>query len=194
MNILAVYAHPSPKSFNRAILNAVVEEAKHKGHEITVRDLYGERFQPVLTNDDFVAFSRGEIPDDVKAEQDALRRADVVIIIHPIWWFGLPAIIKGWIDRVFSYGFAYSHDSKGVKPLLAGKKAVIINTAGGAEAPGYDDTGYKDAMVRLTDMGIYKFVGFEVILRRMFFQVPTAGDEARRGMLDLVRSDLRKIL
>lgn len=194
MNILAVYAHPSRKSFNHAILDVVLDEATRKGHHMETRDLYVENFQPVLRESDFETFSRGEIPEDVKTEQEAVRRADVVVFIHPIWWFGLPAIIKGWIDRVFSYGFAYGHDSKGVKPLLAGKKAIVITTSGGAEATGYDETGYKDAMIKLTEQGIYKFVGFDVILRRMFFQVPTAGDEARRAMLEVVRSDLRKIL
>lgn len=194
MHILAVYAHPSRKSFNRALLDVLLDVAGTKGHKCEVLDLYADGFQPSLTEEDFAAFDRGNVPEDVQRMQDAVNRSDIVVFIHPIWWFGLPAIMKGWIDRVFSYGFAYSHDSRGVKPLLTGKKAIIVNTAGGAETTGYDDTGYKSAMIKLTDVGIYNFVGLDVILRRMFFQVPIASDEERRDMLGRFRMDLQKML
>ncbi|MCC8116562.1 MAG: NAD(P)H-dependent oxidoreductase, partial [Planctomycetes bacterium] len=134
------------------------------------------------------------IPPDIKREQDAVRKADVVAFIHPIWWFGLPAILKGWIDRVFSYGFAYGHDSRGVKPLLAGKKAIIDNTARGDEKSSYDDTGYKDAITRLNDVGIYRFVGFDIILRRMFFSIPAKSDSERRELIAALRDDFQKVL
>ena len=194
MNILVVFAHPSPKSFNRSLLETVREEAGAKGHECRVRDLYALGFRPALTDEDMEAFNHNNVPADIKAEQEAVTWADVVVFMHPIWWFGVPAIFKGWIDRVFAYGFAYGHDSRGVKPLLAGKKAVVVNTAGGAEVTGYDDTGYKQAIIKLTDIGIYNFVGLEVILRRMFFQIPIASDEERRVMQERLRLDLRKIL
>lgn len=194
MHLLAVYAHPSSKSFNRAILDTVVDEASAKGHSCDIRDLYAESFNPVLTEADFEQFNRGRTPDDIKAMQDAVKAADVVAFIHPLWWFGPPAILKGWVDRVCSYGFAYAHDSKGVKPLLAGKKAVIINTAGAAEGPSYDDTGYRDAIIKLNDLAIYQFVGLDIVLHRMFFEVPSVSDEERREMLDIVRSDMRRIL
>ncbi len=194
MHILVVYAHPSPKSFNRSLLEVVVDEAQAKGHECVVHDLYAQAFQSALTDADFESFNRGKIPDDIKAEQMAVKRADVVVFMHPVWWFGLPAIFKGWIDRVFSYGFAYGHDSRGVRPLLAGKKAIIVNTAGGADGQSFQETGFKDAMIKLIDNGIFQFVGFDIILRRMFFQVPSASDGDRREMLEMLRSDLRKML
>ena len=194
MKILAVYAHPSPKSFNHALLDVILDTASAKGHTCSKRDLYAEKFNPVLTDDDAETANRGGVPDDVKSMQDSVRAADVVAFIHPIWWFGVPAILKGWIDRVFTYGFAYGHDSRGVKPLLAGKKAIIINTAGGAEEESYNATGFKDAILKLNDQGIYEFVGFEIILRRFFFEVPAASDADRREMLDALRSDMNIIL
>lgn len=194
MHILVVYAHPSPKSFNHAILETVLDEARLKGYTSAVRDLYAEKFNPVLSDADIESFNRGKIPSDIKAMQEAVREAKVVIFIHPIWWFGIPAILKGWIDRVFSYGFAYGHDSRGVKPLLTGRNAIVINTAGGAEGPSYDETGFKDAFIKLTDQGIYDFVGLEILLRRMFFEVPSASDEKRREMLETLRKDLRRVL
>ena len=194
MNILAVYAHPSPKSFNRAILGVIMDEAAAKGYEQAICDLYALDFNPVLTEKDYEQFNRGRTPDDIRVMHDMIKAADVVAIIHPVWWFGLPAILKGWIDRVFSYGFAYGHDSRGVKPLLAGKKAIIVNTTGGAEQPSYVDTGFGDAMLKLNDLGIFQFVGFEIILHRMFFEIPAASDEERREMLDSLRGDIRKLL
>ena len=194
MHILAVFAHPDPNSFNRALLDLVVTESATKGHECVVRDLYAQQFNPSLCMEDFESFNRGITPPDIEAEQAAVSKADVIFFIHPIWWFGPPAIFKGWVDRVFSYGFAYGHDSRGVKPLLAGKKAIVINTAGGKESQGYDDSGFKDAIVKLNDVGIYRFVGLDLLLRRMFFQVPVAGETERREMLELVRSDLKKLL
>lgn len=194
MHILAVYAHPSPKCFNRSVLETLVDVAREKDHETTVLDLYAESFDPVLSETDFETFNRGVTPADIKAMQDRVAAANVVAFIHPLWWFGMPAILKGWIDRVFSYGFAYGHDSRGVKPLLAGKKAIVVNSAGGAEGPSYDATGFKDAIVKLNDQGIYEFVGLDIILRRMFFEIPAASDEKRRELLGTLREDLGRVL
>lgn len=194
MRILAVYAHPSPQSFNHSLLQVLIEEAKRKKHQCSVRDLYKQKFQPVLSEENFEAFSHGDIPADIKAEQDEVGDAHVLVFIHPVWWFGFPAIFKGWVDRVFSYGFAYGHDSHGVKPLLTGKKALIFNTTGAPRTSGYIETGAEEAMLKLINLGIYQFVGLEVLLHRMLYQVPAASDEERRAMLEKVRSDLRKFL
>lgn len=194
MHILAVYAHPSPKCFTRSVLDTLVDVADAKDHEVTVLDLYSEKFDPVLTDDDFDAFNRARTPDDIHSMQARVSAANVIAFIHPLWWFGMPAILKGWIDRVFSYGFAYGHDSRGVKPLLAGKKAIVLNSAGGAEAQSYDATGFKDAIVKLNDLGIYQFVGLDIILRRIFFEIPAASDEKRREHLRKLREDLGRIL
>ena len=194
MNILAVFAHPSQRCFNRVLLDTLQDVAKAKGHVCEVRDLYAVKFNPLLSERDFEEFNRGRIPEDIKKEQEHVGAADVVVFMHPLWWFGMPAVLKGWVDRVFSYGFAYGHDSRGVKPLLAGKKAILINTAGGQESESYDENGFKDAIVKLNDLGIYQFVGFDIILRRMFFEVPSASDEKRREMVEQWRSDLWKVL
>ncbi len=194
MRILAVFAHPSQACFNRAVLDALRDESAKKGHDCSVLDLYRLKFNPVLSDDDFEDFNRGRIPRDIEKMQAKVKDADVVAFIHPLWWFGMPAILKGWIDRVFSYGFAYGHDSRGVKPLLAGKKAIVINTAGGDEKSSYDDTGYKDAITKLNDDGIYRFVGFDIILRRMFFAIPAKSDSERRELIAVLREDFQKVL
>lgn len=194
MRILTVLAHPARKSFNRALHAALLEVAEEKGHLAEVCDLYAMGFNPVLTEEDMESFNRGRTPADIAAVQEQIFKADVVALVHPVWWFGVPAILKGWVDRVFSYGFAYGHDSRGVKPLLSGKKLIIASTAGAAERSGYRDNGFGAAMTLLNDVGIFEFVGFEIILRRVFYGVPAASDEERRGMLDDFRSDLSRIL
>jgi NAD(P)H dehydrogenase (quinone) len=80
-----------------------------------------------------------------------------------------------------------------VKPLLHGKKAVVISTAGAAKAPVYEATGFGDAMDKLSDQGIYGFVGLDIILRRVFYEVPAASDSRRREMLDTLRNDLQRV-
>lgn len=194
MQIVAVFAHPSPKSFNRSLLDALLEVSSAKGHSCTVLDLYAENFNPVLSDQDFDAFNRGQVPSDIAIHQQHITDADIVFFIHPLWWFDMPAILKGWIDRVFAYGFAYSHDSRGVKPLLSGKKCAILNTAGGAESISYDKTGFKDAIIKLNDIAIYEFVGFDILLRRFFFEIQAKSEAERREIFDAVKQDLAKIL
>lgn len=107
MKHLVVYAHPVAGSVNHQLLNSVLESLK--GHEVEVRDLNQLAFNPVLSSEDLAGQRRGEVATDVKTEQDFIREADVITFIYPIWWAGLPAILKGYVDRVFSYGFAYRY-------------------------------------------------------------------------------------
>jgi NAD(P)H dehydrogenase (quinone) len=194
MRILSVLAHPGQHSFCRDLVGTLLEVAGEKGHECDLLDLYREQFDPVLSGEDFEAFNRGMTPIDIKEHQDRLTDADIVAFFHPVWWFGMPAVMKGWIDRVFSYGFAYGHDSHGVRPLLTGKKAILVNTTGGAQKQSYEETGIRDAMIKVIDNGIFRFAGFDIIVRRFFFEVPAASDEKKREMRDSLREELWKIL
>ena len=194
MRILSVLANPRQQSFCRDLAGTLIGVAGEKGHECDFLDLYREGFDPILSEEDFESFNRGMTPIDIREHQDRLADADVVAFFHPVWWFGMPAVMKGWIDRVFSYGFAYGHDSRGVRPLLAGKKAIVVNTTGGAKRESYDETGFQEAMTKLFDIGICRFVGFEIILRRFFYEVPAASDDQKRDMLESFREELWKIL
>ncbi|MDP5273597.1 NAD(P)H-dependent oxidoreductase [Chengkuizengella axinellae] len=183
MKHLVIYAHPNPQSFNNAIKEAVVNSLKNKGHEVEVRDLYALGFQPVLNGSDFETFQSGQMPSDIQAEQEHIKNADVITFIYPIWWTGLPAILKGYIDRVFAYGFAYSVDEQGgyVKHLT-GKKGLIINTTG-APTEFYDQVGMTGSLKQTSDTGILDFVGIEAIHHQFFGAVPTVDDATRKGML-----------
>ncbi len=182
MRYLIVYAHPNPKSFNHAIKEKVEARLKREGAQYDVRDLYGLGFDPVLKGSDFIGFKQGKLPDDISKEQGFIKNADTLIFIHPVWWFGQPAVLKGYIDRVFSFGFAYTADEKGLRGLLNGKKAVILNTTGGSEAD-YKDKGFKDALGKTMDIGTFGLCGIEVKLHKFFHAVPAVSNEAREKML-----------
>ncbi|MFC5652357.1 NAD(P)H-dependent oxidoreductase [Paenibacillus solisilvae] len=186
MNHLIVAAHPNPESFNHAILQTAVQALKAKGHEVVVRDLYALQFEPVLTLEDFSALRTGQIPSDIKAEQEYIASADVITFVYPIWWTGLPAILKGYVDRVFAYGFAYAYGKDGtIEKLLPGKKGLFINTHG---TPGeiYDSNGMTDALKKTSDVGIFEFCGIEVVDHLLFGAVSQVDDAARKEMLKQV--------
>lgn len=187
MKYLIVYAHPNPKSFNHAIREHVEAVLKKQKKDYSVRDLYLLKWNPVLGGEDFNVFGSGKIPEDIKAEQKYIKEADVIIFIHPIWWFGMPAVLKGYIDRVFSAGFAYEYAADGVKGLLSGKKVMIINTTGGPQES-YEKFGFKDALKKVFKDGTYGFCAMEVIRHEFLFAVPAISQEAREKMLEDIDS------
>lgn len=186
MNVLIIYAHPNPQSFNHAVLETAVSTLQKNGHTIEVRDLYVMGFDPVLKADDFAALRAGRTPADVQKEQESIRAADLLVVIHPIWWTGLPAMIKGYFDRVFTHGFAYAIENGAVIGRLKGKKVVVFNTQG---TPGevYEASGMFKSLHQTSDDGIYRFCGLEVAAHPIFPAVPYVDEATRRGYLDEVR-------
>lgn len=166
MKYLIIYAHPSPKSLNSQFKDELVRHLELLGSDVVVRDLYQLNFDPVLSLDDMAGQRAGLVADEIREEQQFIVWADCLTIIHPIWWTGLPAIMKGYIDRVFSYGFAYRYDNGVQKGLLSGKKVMIINTHGKSHAE-YAATGMDQALSLTSDSGIYRYVGLEI--RKHFF-------------------------
>jgi NAD(P)H dehydrogenase (quinone) len=161
MKHLIIYAHPNENSLNGHFKNILVAQFQQQKHEVEVRDLYQMNFNPVLSLEDMAGQRQGLVADDVKQEQEFIAWADCITFIHPIWWTGLPAIIKGYIDRVFSYGFAYCYDRGVQKGLLTGKQAVVINSHGKSNAE-YSVIGMDKALSLTSDKGIYLYCGFEI--------------------------------
>jgi len=192
MKHLVVYSHPNPGSFCHAILETVINTLAAGKQGVVVRDLYALGFNPVLRADDFVGIQSGNIPADIKTEQDHIAASDNLIVIHPIWWTGLPAMIKGYFDRVFSYGFAYSVDAGGIVKLLTGKKAVVFNTQGTPQQV-YEQTGMFEALKKTSDMGIYAFCGLEVVSHSFFGAVPYVKDETRKDYLSTVQKVIESL-
>lgn len=183
MKYLIVYAHPNPNSFNNAIREGVEALLKEAGLEYEVRDLYAEGFDPRLGIEDLKLQAEADAPLEIKKEQEYIEKADVMIFIYPVWWFGMPSIVKGYIDRVFSNGFAFELTERGPKGILENKKVIILNTTGGSEDT-LSGAGYIKAVNKTVEDGIFEFCGFEVVLHKYFFSVPYVSDEERKGMLE----------
>ncbi|MGW0854386.1 NAD(P)H-dependent oxidoreductase [Streptomyces sp. NPDC002690] len=157
MNTLIVYAHPEPKSLNSSLKDLAVSTLEGAGHEVRVSDLYAMNWKAVVDAADYGphastplkvaadsgrAFEAGSLTPDVLAEQEKLLWADTIIFQFPLWWYTMPAILKGWVDRVFTYRFAYGvgahnetqYGERFGEGTLAGKRALLSVTAGGSES------------------------------------------------------------
>ncbi len=176
MKHLIIYAHPNSQSLNGHLKQFVAEYLINRGDDVKERDLYQLDFNPVLSLEDIEGQLKGQVSEDVKIEQDYINWSDSVIVINPIWWTGLPAILKGYIDRVFSYGFAYRYEQGVQKGLLTGKQAIIINTQGKSHRE-YHDLGMDKALSLTSDKGIFHYCGLEV-KQHLFF------DQANRANVD----------
>lgn len=176
MKNLIIYAHPNSASLNHYFKQIVVENLQESGQEVVVRDLNQINFNPVLSHDDMNGQRMGKVADDVKTEQDFITWADRIIFIYPIWWTGMPAIMKGFIDRVFSYGFAYRYDQGVQKGLLNGKKTIIINSHGKSNAE-YEAMGMDKALVLTSDTGIFTYSGLEIQQHFYFDKADRASEE-----------------
>ncbi|WP_195573053.1 NAD(P)H-dependent oxidoreductase [Paenibacillus sp. 1001270B_150601_E10] len=191
MKYVVLTAHPNPDSFTYAIKNKAVQALEEAGHEVKVRDLYEKVLNPILSVEDFKSSKEGQVSDDVKAEQDLLTWAEALVVIYPLWWASMPAILKGYIDRVFSYGFAYSMDGNGLQKLLTGKQAILFTTMGNTEEH-YNHAGMFEAMRKTVDEGIFDFVGIQVKEHKYFTSVTTVEDATREQMLEEVKAVLSK--
>jgi NAD(P)H dehydrogenase (quinone) len=186
MSYLIIYAHPNPGSFNHAIMETVTEELRHHGRGVKIRDLYQMEFNPVLKAEDLANKQEGSVAEDVKEEQDLIRLAEVMIFVYPLWWAGMPAMLKGYIDRVFTEGFAYRITDEGIAGLLDGKKVFLFTTMG-ASMEDYEGSGFFRSMGQITDTGVFVFCNCEVVGHRYFPSVPYVTDIERKKMLDEVR-------
>ncbi len=189
MNILIIYAHPYNQSFNHAIKECVVSAAEAAQNQVIVRDLYALNFNPVLSGSELVnSFNGGEdMPDDVQIEQEYLTWADAVVLVYPLWWAGMPAILRGYLDRVLSYGFAYIATDAGIIGLLGDKRIIMINTIGAAEEV-YQKNGMLNALETIANPGIFNFCGTRVEKYFHFCGIPDSTLEQRQKMLSEIHA------
>lgn len=155
MKALIVFAHPEPTSLTRQLVDVTIETLEAQGHEIMLSDLYGMRWKAVYDEHDFPersnperlsfiaesahAYATARQTEDVAAEQAKLLSADAVILQFPLWWFGVPAILKGWIERVYAFGFGYGYKDgtnrhRYGEGVLKGKRALVSVLTGGPAA------------------------------------------------------------
>ncbi|MEV2218645.1 NAD(P)H-dependent oxidoreductase [Nocardia vinacea] len=187
MRTLIVHAHPESRSLNGALKDIAVTTLREAGHEVQVSDLYAMRWKSAVDADDFGgasgplrvpadsgrAYDTGALSADIAAEQEKLLWADTVIFQFPLWWYSMPAILKGWVDRVFTYHFAYGvgehsdtrYGDRYGEGTLAGKRAMLSVTIGGRE-PHYTDRGINgpvDDLLFPIQHGIFYYPGMDVL-------------------------------
>ncbi len=180
--VLIVSAHPEPSSFCASLGKSAKEFYLEQGCEVKESDLYALNFNPVGDRSDFksvlkpdyfkyqteqlFAFENKQFDDSLQTEMDKLEWCDTLIFNFPLWWFGLPAILKGWVDKVFAMGFVYGN-GKGVyeNGIFKDKTAFIIMTTGGPEQS-YSQNGTNGDMNNILfpiHHGMFYFVGMTVL-------------------------------
>ncbi len=203
MRTLIVFAHPEPRSFNGGLKDTAVKTLEAAGHEVIVSDLYTMKWRADLSGDDFVgdradpdvldlsreqenmAATYGPRPE-VGAEQEKVVWADTVIFLFPMWWFGMPAILKGWCDRVFTRGFAYMTGRKYDTGVFKGRKAMVCTTtgtAGSLYAPDGIDGDLNHILWPIHN-GIFRYLGFDVLPPYVAFAPAAASPTERDCMLE----------
>ncbi|GME75653.1 unnamed protein product [Ambrosiozyma monospora] len=190
MKVLIVLAHPEPKSLTTALFNVTVDELEKLGHEVKTTDLYAlnwksaidgadfpefhqDKERLVITNESGKAYHEHKLTKDVLEEQAKLEWADMLILQFPLWWFTMPAILKGWVDRVFSFGLGYGVGYSAEKPhgtrygegSFKGKRAMLSVTIGGP-ASNYKEMGVNGDIFHILwpiNHGVLFYPGFDVL-------------------------------
>ena len=208
MNILMVHAHPEPNSFSSALYQQAKNFFETKGNSVQVSDLYEMNFNPVVSASDFndranpdyfnyaleqrKSLPAGTLADDIKAEIEKVEAADLLVLNFPLYWFSMPAILKGWIDRVFVSGKFYGGKRIYANGGMSGKKVLVSVTTGGREdmlsCSGIH--GDINDILKPLLQGTLGYVGMEVLEPFHAFHVPYISADARADLLDKWRSEL----
>jgi len=201
MNVLLVYAHPEPTSFTAALKDAGAAALREAGHTVEISDLYAENFDPVAGRHDFGtvadearfhyqteqghAHEHQTFAPDLVREQQRFLNADLVVWLFPIWWGGMPAIMKGWFDRVLAFGFAYA-DGKRYDTGFFPKKRGLLCLATGGTRDRFSDAGvYGDIKTVLwpPQRLMLEYLGMKALEPFVAYGAPRVDAEARSAYL-----------
>lgn len=201
---LIVHAHPEPSSFSSAQVAAAREALVAQGYTVDFIDLYSRGWNPVLDRAEFPSFDgpfkpqreqwnatkEGTLPLDVRTDLDRVLAADLLVLSFPLWWFSVPAILKGWLDRVFVMG-GVSGGDLGVfeGAALAGRRAVVLLTTGGSAELFTPDGAFGDIDTFLFHIhrGMFEFVGYDALTPIITYGPAHLGDAQRSEALIAVR-------
>ena len=211
MNALIVYWHPEPKSFNHAMFDTAQRTLAAGGADVRVSDLHEMAFDPVSSRANFTtvkdpdylkpqleelhATEAGGFAHDVEEEIRKVEWCDLMIWQFPLWWFSVPAAMKGWVDRVFAMGRAYGGGRVYGTGVFTGKRAMLSFTTGGP-APSYQPDGFNGdlmGILRPIHRGTLQFVGFDVLAPHVVYAPVRMTDEGRQRELDRFAARLAAI-
>lgn len=182
--ILVILGHPDPDSFNHAIARSVCSALADR-HHVIFHDLQSEGFDPLLPPSEIP--ETDDLPAVVERHCRELKEADGIVIVHPNWWGQPPAILKGWVDRVFRPGIAYRFEEgdggEGVPVgLLNAETALVLNTSNTPDARERDVFG--DPLEAIWKRCIFDLCGVRTVRRRMFNVICTSTADQRRQWLE----------
>lgn len=211
MKAFILLAHAEPKSFNGAMFRTALETLQATGHEVRASDLHAMQFNPVSDRRNFTtvkdpkffkqqieemhATEAGGFAPDVEAELQKVEWCDLMIWQFPLWWFGMPGILKGWVDRVFAMGRTYGGERFYENGAFKGKRALLSVTTGGPDSA-YAKGGWNGdihSILRPIQRGMLRFTGFEVLAPNLCFGPARATPEQRTQWLKDYEARLRRI-
>jgi len=213
MNVLYIYAHPEPRSFNGTLKDTAMMTLARCGHQVKVSNLYAIKFKAVLDQTDFRirlnhdlfnpaaeqmhGVATKSLAPDILEEIDKITWADLMIFQFPIWWSYMPAILKGWIDRVFVQGFVVDLREGRVynRGLLKGKSAMLVTTCGASEEM-YTKSGIHGDLrqhLSIITHNIFEFTGMTTLPPFIVYNVPAMTREEGEKHLDLYSRVLERL-
>lgn len=173
MHALIVVSHPNPKSLTHAVAKRIVDGviSSNPENSAEIADLAAENFDPRFSTSDISVLYRQQEPSaEITAEHARIDRSDALVLVYPIYWWSMPGLLKGWIDRVFTNGWAYDDipNSKIVKKLR--RLHVHLVALGGADMRTYARHGYFGSMKNQIDHGIFDYCGARVATSELLLQ------------------------
>jgi NAD(P)H dehydrogenase (quinone) len=208
---LVVLAHPEPTSFAAALAGTAVASLAGAGWDVTLLDLYREGFDPVLTERDFTeraiperlqpmdeqlhAAGRHTFAPDLAHHIELFTAADLLLLVSPMWWFSVPAMLKGWIDRVFANGVAYSYpEVPAWSGFLGSKRGMLVMTSSyEREQFRADRVGELGHVLHPLLYGTLAYTGMEVLEPFIAYAADSVEDEVRAGYLVQLEHRLRRL-
>jgi NAD(P)H dehydrogenase (quinone) len=173
MHALIVVSHPDTRSLTHAVARSFAEGVAASGeHTSEIADIAAEGFDPAFNQADRSAYLlQKPLPSDILREQERIDRADALVLVYPVYWWSFPGQLKGWIDRVFSNGWAYDEAPDGTLGKRLDRLAIHLIGIGGADGGTYARHGYDKAMRTQIDHGIFGFCGARVVTSEFLLDV-----------------------
>lgn len=180
MHVLTVLDHPNPASFSAAAARRFMEGAQRAGHSVELADLNAEGFDPCWSMADIEADDGAAVPPDVVREQYRVERADAICLVFPLFWWGMPAMMKGWVDRVWRWQWAYDQLDDREQSLQRPRTGVLLVPAG-ARSDEMEERGYLNALETAWMQGTFGYFGFSP--RKLEVLYGSQGSAERREAL-----------
>ncbi|EKS6735861.1 NAD(P)H-dependent oxidoreductase [Enterobacter asburiae] len=184
-NVLIVTAHPVDTSLSHSLAARIAGRLREKGTQVEIADLHAEGFNPAMSRGDLDLYhgDQGALPGDILREQQRVERADMLVFVFPIYWWSVPALLKGWFDRVLTLNWAYKVADDG--RIVGNMRDVPVRliATGGSDHTGFDKHGYSTAIQAQIIEGVFGFCGLRNVKFDILYQADTATPEQVENFL-----------